>query len=198
MKEDISGIYKITNTINGKIYIGCSKEIEKRWKAHITKKRPGVGKAIQKYGKENFTFEVILQCPNMCFSYWEKYYIAKYNCISPKGYNLSVGGEFTLPSRKARQNITTALIGRKLSDETKRKISMNSKKLKHSEKTKKLMSEQRKGNKRPMEQNGRAQKIKYNGKIYGCKKELYLELGISIHKFRVGFSQGLYGIEIEK
>ena len=56
-------IYKITNKINGKLYIGETKEKnpQKRWKGHIYSIREGRGcpllrSAFQKYGEENFTF----------------------------------------------------------------------------------------------------------------------------------------------
>lgn len=58
------GIYKITNKINGKIYIGQSINIERRWKEHIfdNRKNSLIHLAIIKYGKENFSFEVIEEC----------------------------------------------------------------------------------------------------------------------------------------
>lgn len=201
-----TGIYKITNKINGKIYIGCSKEIETRWKAHIKgrgDRKHLIHHAIVKYGVEQFTFEILIQCPNICFDYWEKYYIAKYDCMTPNGYNLSGGGRYNvIVSEDTRKAITNALMGHKHSEDTKRKIGENSKKLKHTEETKKLIADALTGTKRPntnvrMEKNPKAKKIEYNGKMYGCKKELYLELGISKPTFNKRFAQGMYGIEIE-
>ena len=58
------GIYKITNKLNGKFYIGQSNDIERRFDEHKRQKNPKilVDKAISKYGKENFLFEVLELC----------------------------------------------------------------------------------------------------------------------------------------
>jgi group I intron endonuclease len=68
MKGDVlfimTGIYKITNKINGKVYIGQSINIERRWKEHISDKRKNslIHLAIEKYGEKNFNFEIIEEC----------------------------------------------------------------------------------------------------------------------------------------
>lgn len=50
-------------------------------------------KALRKYGEENFKWEVIIQCSSLTeCQEKEKYYIKKYNTISPYGYNLTEGG----------------------------------------------------------------------------------------------------------
>lgn len=59
------GIYKITNKINGKFYIGQSNNINRRFQEHITKgqlSRIPLDIAIQKYGKENFLYETLEEC----------------------------------------------------------------------------------------------------------------------------------------
>lgn len=54
--NDMIGIYKITNKINGKCYIGQSKNIEERWRHHRTSKlKYPLYLAFQKYGLENFS-----------------------------------------------------------------------------------------------------------------------------------------------
>ena len=86
-------IYKITNLINGKIYIGESKQPEERFKEHCYRKSKDnslIDIAIQKYGKENFNLEII-----GWFEDWqekEKYYIKQYNSLIPNGYNIHEGG----------------------------------------------------------------------------------------------------------
>lgn len=63
------GIYKITNNINGKVYIGQSIDINKRWKEHKYRSQiPNkeydkyLYRAFRKYGLENFTFEILEEC----------------------------------------------------------------------------------------------------------------------------------------
>ena len=57
---DIMYLYKITNNINQKIYIGITNNYKKRWANHGTEDTV-ISNAIKKYGKENFTFEVLFE-----------------------------------------------------------------------------------------------------------------------------------------
>ena len=83
------GIYKITNLINGKHYIGQSVHIERRWTEHcIPSSNSTIGKAIHKYGKENFSFQVVEECSIEQLDEKEEYYINHYNSIVPNGYNI--------------------------------------------------------------------------------------------------------------
>lgn len=83
------GIYKIENLINHKIYIGQSIHIEKRWMEHcIPSTKSLVGKAINKYGKENFSFQIIEQCEEHLLNERESYYIQYYQSLVPNGYNI--------------------------------------------------------------------------------------------------------------
>lgn len=84
------GIYKITNLINGKNYIGQSIHIEKRWQQHCQKSSHSlISKAIQKYGKENFSFEILEETDNTNFlTILETKYIKQYNSLVPNGYNI--------------------------------------------------------------------------------------------------------------
>lgn len=83
------GIYKITNRINGKVYIGQSIHIKRRWQEHC---RPStksiISDAIKKYGKENFSFEIIEECNVEELNEKEAYYIESYNSLTPNGYNI--------------------------------------------------------------------------------------------------------------
>lgn len=89
------GIYKITNNINGKIYVGQSNNIQRRFLEHknrgATSKIP-VDIAIQKYGKENFSFEVIEECTIEQLNQKEMYWISYFNSVE-NGYNCSIGGD---------------------------------------------------------------------------------------------------------
>jgi len=88
-------IYKITNLINEKIYIGQSKRtIQDRMPEHIYDKRRIVGQEICKYGVENFKIEVIDKADSVeSLNEKEKYWIGFFNCIAPFGYNLQYGGQ---------------------------------------------------------------------------------------------------------
>lgn len=93
-----SGIYGITNKINGKKYIGKAKNIEDRWKDHTYKSRwkrfpnKTLYRAFQKYGIENFAFEIIEECEESVQNERERYWIAYYNS-KKNGYNETDGGD---------------------------------------------------------------------------------------------------------
>ena len=90
------GIYKITNKLNGKIYIGQSINIEQRWKQHHQETKNGnkntkLYLAMRKYGIENFIFEVLEQCSKDELNDREIYWIKKYDSFK-NGYNMTPGG----------------------------------------------------------------------------------------------------------
>lgn len=98
------GIYRITNKINAKAYIGKSKNICVRWNEHylmscnknlkhIEQDTSIIHKAIRKYGIENFVFEVLTLCDATSLDDEEKYFISYYNTIQPNGYNIQSGGD---------------------------------------------------------------------------------------------------------
>lgn len=88
-------LYKITNLLNNKCYIGVTNRNPKeRFAEH---KRPSsssfIGKAIQSDGVENFSFEIILtNIDDNRISSLECEYIKKYNSLLPNGYNADLGG----------------------------------------------------------------------------------------------------------
>lgn len=86
-------IYKITNKVNGKSYIGQTRyTLEFRWKQHIHKKdNTYFHNAIHKYGKDNFSLEILEECEHKDLDSREIFYIAKFNTFS-EGYNLTLGG----------------------------------------------------------------------------------------------------------
>ena len=92
------GIYKITNQINRHSYIGLSTHIEDRWDYHKNpynwerEKDKSLYQAINKYGIENFSFEILEECSLEELSEKEKFYVAKYNTFY-NGYNMTAGGE---------------------------------------------------------------------------------------------------------
>ena len=93
-------IYKITNTVNGKAYIGVTKRNDaiQRYNQHIYaiyygNGCPVLGNAVKKYGKEVFKFEVLIICFNEDIYKYEQSYITKYNTMVPYGYNVQEGGK---------------------------------------------------------------------------------------------------------
>lgn len=84
------GIYKIENLINGKIYIGQSIHIERRWQEHCQKTSTSlIGQAIQKYGKENFSFQILQEVSDLTLlNQLESNYIQHFNSLVPNGYNI--------------------------------------------------------------------------------------------------------------
>ena len=147
------GIYKITNKLNGKVYIGQSIDIDTRWRQHCNAKDDMlIHKSIQKYGAENFSFEVLLECPAEMLNDWERDMIALYDCISPNGYNLTEGGGGCKCSEETRLKMSEAKKGKPswnkgipCSKEHKRKISEARKGIPLSEETKIKISESKKG-----------------------------------------------------
>lgn len=89
-------IYKITNLINGKCYVGrtTAKKIDRRWTEHKSKakNRPRmiIEHAIAKYGPENFRFEQLLEAENEDLPLLESENIVKHNALSPAGYNVEL------------------------------------------------------------------------------------------------------------
>lgn len=87
------GIYKITNKINGKMYIGQTIHLQQRWAEHKSKAKElnptrKLYKAMNQYGIENFSFEVIEYCEKEDLNEREIYWINYYNSIE-NGYNMS-------------------------------------------------------------------------------------------------------------
>lgn len=94
---DIYSIYKITNTINDKVYIGFSKDFATRVRKHKSDAKRGkfpLHKAIQKHGWENFLVEEICCGKNKEYMLqeMEPYFIKLYNSRD-HGYNCTMGGE---------------------------------------------------------------------------------------------------------
>jgi len=88
-------IYKITNKLNNRIYIGQSNDPMRRFSEHCHKSENYtslINEAIQKYGVENFCFEVI-ESDIENYNEREKYWIKYYNSLAPNGYNIAEGGE---------------------------------------------------------------------------------------------------------
>lgn len=124
-------VYKITNSVNDKIYIGLtSKTVEKRWKKHVSDaeqmKRPhAIHRAIRKYGAGTFHISILFESDSLEeLNEMEKKSIELQNSMWPNGYNLHSGGEAHVISELTRNKMSLAQMGKKQSQQTKSKRSM--------------------------------------------------------------------------
>ena len=105
-------IYKVTNTINYKVYIGQDKNNNPNYlgSGYLIKK------SIKKYGKENFIKEVLCVCNSIDdLNEKERFYIKKFNSTDKNiGYNISIGGT------------NGTMLNRRHSNETKEKMKLSS------------------------------------------------------------------------
>lgn len=126
-------VYKITNKVNNKVYIGItSKGISARWREHIYSAEHNcpfkLHRAIRKYGKENFSVELIDFCNNWGeLAEKERFYIDKYQSIEDEfGYNMTDGGDGTFGkhhSEETKDKIRQRAIGRDVTEATRIKLS---------------------------------------------------------------------------
>ena len=124
-------VYKITNIVDGKIYIGITKQcVMARWYKHCSESKYGsttyLHNAIRKYDKSNFVIEIVETISNETdydqLKEREIYWISYFNSDDRNiGYNLTTGGD--------------GCFGRVLSEDTKNKIRDSHMGLKHSEET---------------------------------------------------------------
>lgn len=114
------GIYMIKNSVNGKLYIGCSVDVNRRFNSHKNKlingKHPNLHlqQSWNKYGQASFIFEIIEECNDSVLYEREHYYATYYNVLDNKiGYN-------KLPTAKTkRPAYFTEEIKRKISESKK-------------------------------------------------------------------------------
>lgn len=91
-------IYRITNIVNDKVYVGQTiRTLKERWKQHRSQAKHGstyaIHSAIRKYGEDNFEIEIIDTASNREeLDAKEIYWIEFYNSMTPNGYNLCEGG----------------------------------------------------------------------------------------------------------
>lgn len=146
-------IYRLTNTVNGKIYIGLTNNYKKRLREHSYASNDYyISRAIKSYGWESFTSEVLETTSSLSKARErEKHYISELCSNNPTiGYNLTEGGEGTLgfsPNATSRAKISKAKTGRTLSPSHRQAISDSNKGRTHSPKTRNLIGEKLKGNK---------------------------------------------------
>ena len=191
----ICGIYKITNLVNGKVYIGSSIDIKRRWKKehlYFLEKNKHWNDHLQsswnKYGKKNFKFEIEEPCSEELLIEREDYNINKYDSMNPdKGYN-NISADRQIISEKTRQKMSNSLKGKHLSPKTEFKSGekhyLYGKHL--PENTKQKISEIRKGESNPAckltENKVWEIRFWYDSKIskkYGLQRQLAKEYNVT-------------------
>ena len=111
------GIYKIKNIVNGKIYIGQSVNIDKRFQQHRSNyKNPNskqyecpLYEDMRKYGIENFDFEAIEECAEEELDEKEIYYIKYFQSLE-NGYNRNAGGKNAVSYLKLSDEMVDEII----------------------------------------------------------------------------------------
>lgn len=140
-------IYKITNLINGKIYIGQHKYDKSELDNSYIASGLVINESIKKYGLENFKRELIDTADTLEeLNQKEKYYIKVFNSIAPNGYNLTEGGDGVVsPSEEVRNKMAAKKLGTKQSEETKQKRIKKLKQIEHTKEWVSKISQARKG-----------------------------------------------------
>ena len=121
-------IYKITNLINGKCYIGQSVHPDKRYWQHCNAAKYQIDNypihnAIHKYGENNFSFEILEWTED--FDNRERELIQYYNSLFPNGYNISKGGPspIMIGEDNFKNKVPTAIIQLIINDLKQNKMS---------------------------------------------------------------------------
>jgi group I intron endonuclease len=204
-----TGIYKIVNTLNNKVYVGSAIDIDTRWRRHKkmliecyhhSKK---LQNSYNKHGINNFNYEIIELCEKHLLTQREQYWIESFDSYN-NGYNSRpIAGSnlgLKLPiSEETRKKIGLKSKGRKHTEEAKQKIKEKRKSQIFSEETRKKISDLHKGKivneetrKKISEANkGRApiNKGKTYEEIYGKEKAEELKLKRKINGYNSKISE---------
>jgi group I intron endonuclease len=130
MVEKVYGIvYKVTNLVDGKIYIGQTVQtLWRRRRAHenlSAKPETYFHRALAKHGFDNFTWEIVDSCESKeDLHAREQHWIDHCACMAPVGYNSAEGGKGGAYLESHKRRISEALKGRAFSAETRRKMSV--------------------------------------------------------------------------
>lgn len=124
------GIYKITNP-NGKVYIGQSVDIERRWESHKQSKHDlPLYHSFKKYGIENHFFEVIEECKINELNEKERYYQEKYKVLQ-EGLNCKLthtDDKSGYTPESVKKKISNTMLGYEFDEDRKKKVSSGVKK----------------------------------------------------------------------
>lgn len=118
-------VYKITNKINGKSYIGQTvRSLEERFRSHCADNSGclAIKAAIDKYGRENFVIETLFKAESLEeLNDKEAKFINDFNTLAPNGYNLKIGGNSPRFSDESRKRMSKSRKAYKQSEESIRK-----------------------------------------------------------------------------
>lgn len=177
MAEKFCGIYKITNKISGRSYIGQSVDIIERFREHKrakNKKQQLISKAISKYGAENFEFKILLTCEkdSKILDDLEIKFIKEFDTKVPNGYNIRPGGSCYVPLTEEQ------LKAQSERNKGERNPMFNKE---HNKETIKIISEKSKG-----KNNNKSRKVADNtGRIWECANDCKKELKIGANIYHI-------------
>jgi group I intron endonuclease len=199
-------LYVITNTVNGKQYVGITSDVGRRKYWHYSGRGSKlVYCAVQKYGEGRLTFEVWYEGDEEWVKTMERRTIIALGTKAPNGYNLTLGGEGTVgwrPSQEFRDRVRRFHTGRKRSSYTRHLMSQAQKDCsnrdgshqksgnarrgcKHSTEAKNRMSEKasaRRGSLAP-----RSKRVLVSGVEYPCISEAAIAIGLKAQTLSARF-----------
>jgi group I intron endonuclease len=133
-------IYKHTNIVSGKSYIGyTNKTIEERWKIHLQRSKNNYkwkfDKALRKYPENSWNHEILCECDTLKEANQKEIEMISVYKSYKYGYNSTLGGDGGRTkgmtgkkhSEKTKEKMRRSRLGKKLSKETKKKISLSCK-----------------------------------------------------------------------
>lgn len=146
-------LYRITNCVNGKIYIGQTIQPDKRWYQHkVSAVKPVmiISHAIKKYGNDAFEFEVIAACKS-CedANHTETFLVQQYDCLVPKGYNVAPGGMNAPKTEEWKQKLRDHWADPEYKEKVSAAISKANLGREHTEQSKQNMSKAKSGSGNP-------------------------------------------------
>ena len=179
----VSGIYKITNVINAKVYIGQSKDIVRRFREHFNEKskvsNTYLHYAMKHYGIQNFVFEVLKETYDL--DYWERFFIYWYRSTDEMKQKMSESAKRNWSNENYRKQIIDFQNKGKWTDEGRKNRSIATKKMwqngKFAEQAQKI-SEKTKGVEKSEETKLKMKKASEIRELnHHCDYEIYLSNG---------------------
>lgn len=129
MRDRVSGVYLIRNTVNGRLYVGSSVNLYERHNRHFNELRKTIHRNsrlqsdFNLHGCSAFIFEELERCMPNDLPLREKYYMDKLDVLDPvKGYNIMLEPYKGIIPEDVRKLISQKAIGRRHSESTKKKI----------------------------------------------------------------------------